>query len=163
MRRFPAMALVPALFLAVGFSAALRADDALKSGPQPGEMIPGPFHYFNATGVHAGKPHCLVCEYGLRPVVMVFSREIPDAGAAQALVTLLQKLDEAVGRHQQARLRSCVVFLSNDAANEDATREVGKKLEDVAKSADLKNVVGAVGGPSGPEGYHISKDAGVTV
>ena len=30
------------------------------------------------------------------------------------------------------------VIVSNDAANEDATREVGKKLEDVAKSADPK-------------------------
>lgn len=36
------------------------ADDALKSGPQPGKNIPGAFHPTNVTGAKAGKKHCLV-------------------------------------------------------------------------------------------------------
>lgn len=44
---------------AVAMSAAL-AGDALKSGPQPGTNIPGPFHPTNVTGAQAGKKHCLV-------------------------------------------------------------------------------------------------------
>ncbi len=36
------------------------ADNALKSGPQTGENIPGPFHPTNITGAKAGEKHCLV-------------------------------------------------------------------------------------------------------
>jgi hypothetical protein len=32
----------------------------LKSGPQPGDKIPGPFHPLNVTGSAAGKKQCLV-------------------------------------------------------------------------------------------------------
>jgi hypothetical protein len=32
----------------------------LKSGPQTGENIPGPFHPLNITGASAGKKNCLV-------------------------------------------------------------------------------------------------------
>jgi hypothetical protein len=44
---------------AMAMSIAL-GDDALKSGPQPGKNIPGPFHPTNITGAQAGKKHCLV-------------------------------------------------------------------------------------------------------
>jgi hypothetical protein len=36
------------------------AEDALKSGPQTGSNIPGPFHPLNVTGRAAGKKNCLV-------------------------------------------------------------------------------------------------------
>lgn len=36
------------------------AADALKSGPQAGERIPGPFHPLNVTGDDAGQKRCLV-------------------------------------------------------------------------------------------------------
>ncbi len=41
-------------------SAGVMAGDALKSGPQEGQNIPGPFHPTNITGAMAGKKHCLV-------------------------------------------------------------------------------------------------------
>jgi len=44
---------------AVAMSVAF-ADEALKSGPQTGENIPGAFHPTNVTGAQAGKKHCLV-------------------------------------------------------------------------------------------------------
>ena len=36
------------------------AGEGLKSGPQTGTSIPGPFHPTNLTGAQAGKKHCLV-------------------------------------------------------------------------------------------------------
>lgn len=38
----------------------ILAADALKSGPQTGTNIPGPFHPLNVTGSSAGKKNCLV-------------------------------------------------------------------------------------------------------
>jgi hypothetical protein len=40
--------------------AGAMADDALKSGPQVGTMVPGPFHPLNLTGAKAGQKNCLV-------------------------------------------------------------------------------------------------------
>src|SRR5437879_5242718 len=100
-----AVPIVFALLVALRLSAAVSgAAEELKSGPQPGESIPGPFHYFNVNGPHASHPHCLVCEFGLRPVVLIFLRESP--AAKPQLMNLLQRLDEAVGRYRNAELRA---------------------------------------------------------
>jgi hypothetical protein len=45
-----------ALLLLVG---SVRAED-VKSGPQPGQTIPGPFSPLNVTGEDAGQKRCLV-------------------------------------------------------------------------------------------------------
>ena len=47
------------LAIAVCISTALAAD-ALKSGPQVGEKIPGPFNVLNCNGSQAGKTNCQV-------------------------------------------------------------------------------------------------------
>src|SRR5262245_23504113 len=88
----------------------------LKSGPPPGtadkpSYVPAPFHPFNATGDRKGKYHCLVCRYGLRPVVVVFARQVPKAD--DPLAVLLQKLDAAVNEHQDVRLAAFAVFLTD--------------------------------------------------
>jgi hypothetical protein len=36
------------------------AEETLKSGPQVGKAIPGPFHPLNCTGSKAGEKFCLV-------------------------------------------------------------------------------------------------------
>lgn len=41
------------------FAGSLLAEE-LKSGPQTGTQIPGPFHPLNVTGPFAGKKQCLV-------------------------------------------------------------------------------------------------------
>jgi len=53
--------------IAVGTSVALVllvgsviAAETLKSGPQPGDMIPGPFNPLNVTGGNAGQKVCQV-------------------------------------------------------------------------------------------------------
>jgi hypothetical protein len=40
--------------------AGATAGEALKSGPQAGQKLAGPFHPLNATGAKAGQKHCLV-------------------------------------------------------------------------------------------------------
>jgi len=40
--------------------AGATAGEALKSGPQVGKSLPGPFHPLNVTGKQAGNKHCLV-------------------------------------------------------------------------------------------------------
>src|SRR5262245_47781782 len=91
--------------LLIAGSAVLAGQNA-KSGVQPGDVLPGPFHPYNVTGAHADRPHCLVCEYALRPVAMVFARELP--GADGPLTKLLQGLDAAVGK-SGGELRSFAV------------------------------------------------------
>ena len=46
-------------------SASLAAD--LRSGPQVGEDVPGPFHPLNVNGEDAGKKACLYCNGGRQP------------------------------------------------------------------------------------------------
>ncbi len=46
--------------VAVALVATSYAADDLKSGPQVGKNIPGPFHPLNVTGTAAGRKHCLV-------------------------------------------------------------------------------------------------------
>jgi hypothetical protein len=158
MRR--SLAIMLGLFLVVtARSTAYQADDKLKSGPQVGESIPAPFHYLNINGAYAGDPHCLVCEYGLRPVAAVFARSVPETG--KPLHNLLLKLDETVGKNQASEFRSFAVFLRQDYAAEETRQDLVKNLENVAK--DLKQVILCVGGAEGPEKYNINKDAEVTV
>ncbi len=38
----------------------LIAAEGLKSGPQPGQSLPGPFHPLNVTGSAKGQKACLV-------------------------------------------------------------------------------------------------------
>ena len=63
------LAPVAVVFLA---GAALAAD--LKSGPQVGEDVPGPFHPLNVNGEDAGKKACLYCKAGDSPVVAIFAQ-----------------------------------------------------------------------------------------
>lgn len=143
------------------FTSPLLAQPAgnIKSGPQPGSEVPGPFHALNLTGSHAGNPHCLVCEYGLRPVVAVFVRE--SALGSTAVKSLLPKLDEAVGKHPSTRLKGFVVVLSDDFGKEENRKTVANRLE--TELRDLKNLVAAVETSAGPEKYELNKDAEVTV
>jgi hypothetical protein len=137
----------------------VRAADELKSGPQPGEAIPGPFHYLNVNGPHAGNPHFLVCEFGLRPSVVVFTREIP--ADKSPVMDLIQKLDEAVDRQKNAELRAGVVILNDAFTKEQTRKEVVRRLESSLR--ELKHVLVAVDGAAGPEPYKLNPEAGVTV
>jgi hypothetical protein len=149
------------IILSVAVAATCSAADAVKSGPQPKASLPGPFHFLNINGEHAGNLHCLVCEYGLRPTVAVFARDTAEGN--KALASLLKKLDEAIGLHKNARLRGFAVILSEDFPKEEGAKDVVPRLEKLAADLELKNVIVTVNGPAGPENYKINKDAEVTV
>jgi hypothetical protein len=161
MLRF-ATTLFSLLLLLIAGANAIMGEDQLKSCPQPGEFIPGPFHFLNINGAHAGSPHCLVCEFGLKPVVAVFVREPPtDPDKSKSLLDLLTKLDDAVAAHQKAELCAFAVFLSKEYTDEATRKTLVKQLEDVATK--FKQLVISVGGPDGPEKYNLSAAADVTV
>src|SRR5262245_52497873 len=106
-----------ALVLSALFAGGLAGGEGVKSGPPPGKPLPGPFHPFNLNGEKGkGKYHCLVCEYGLDPVVVVFTRT--DSKDPQVL-SLLKRLDELVKKEQKnSYLHGFAVFLSKDASDQ---------------------------------------------
>jgi hypothetical protein len=57
MRKFHAIGASLALALLAG---GVLAAEGLKSGPQVGESLPGPFHPLNVTGSGAGQKVCQV-------------------------------------------------------------------------------------------------------
>jgi hypothetical protein len=149
----------------------------VKFGPPVGSLLPGSFQPFNLNGkIGKSRYHCLVCEYGLNPTVMVFAREHPE-GKDTAVGDLLQKLDQAVEQQQESYLHAFVVFLSPDArtsVTNPQPEEPGKLVSQAAawesllarlkpRADKLKNVVVATYPAEGPPGYQVAKDADVMV
>lgn len=137
--------------LVVALSGAAFAAE-LKSGPQTGEKLPGPFHPLNVNGSGAGKKECLYCRHGDAPVAMVFARTA-DCPCAEMLI---KKLEELTAANSKAEMGSFVVFLSDDDKLADT-------LKTMADKAGLKNVTIAVDNPAGPDKYNVAKDADITV
>ena len=143
-------------YLAVGLSLTLLAGavvaaGTIKSGPQVGEELAGPFHPLNINGAKAGEKNCLYCENGNNPVIMIFARE-PN----ETVTKLIQKVDEVTAKNKDARMGSFVVFCSSDKGLE-------KELTTLAKKLDLKKCVLAIDNPAGPDKYEVARDADVTV
>src|SRR5947209_17773639 len=92
---------VLALGLVVGAGAAA---ENMKSGPQVGDKVPGPFHPMNVTGADAGQKVCLYCKNGTNPVAMVFARDCSDA-----LASLIKKIDAATEANKEQKMGSFVV------------------------------------------------------
>jgi phage/plasmid primase-like uncharacterized protein len=140
-----------AVAVVVTLGGAVFAAD-LKSGPQAGEKVPGPFHPLNINGESAGKKACLYCKAGDSPVVAIFARNSDDA----TLQKLIAAVETATDKNAKAELNSFVVFCS------DSDKLEGK-LKELVEKAKLKNVVLSIESAEGPEKYNISKDADVTV
>ena len=144
------LAAAVAVALLAGRTLAEKKADSVKSGPQAGEKLAGPFHPLNINGESAGKKHCLYCENGNKPVAMVFAREV-----TPALTSLIKKIDTINGENKE-RMGSFVVFLGEKEGLEE-------KLKKMAEEAGLKHTVLSIDNPAGPEGYKVAKDADVTV
>jgi hypothetical protein len=125
--------------------------ESIKSGPQAGEELAGPFHPLNVNGEQAGKKNCLYCANGNAPVAMIFARE-----CTPALKTLIKKIDAATVKNDGCKMGSFVVFCSDADGLE-------KKLKDLADEAKLKKTILSIDNPAGPKGYNVNKDADVTV
>src|SRR5438132_813609 len=105
-------AFIPTLWLCDYVAAAGNGD--LKSGPQAGDNLPGPF---NAVVAHSGDPNFVgkrmdfTERYGQDPAVLVFAREM-----SKPLASLVKKLDAELAKRKSAKLRAIVVMLSDDDA-----------------------------------------------
>lgn len=147
MKRF---ALVCGALAALSFSVALAEE--LKSGLAVGDS-PGAFNVNDVTGPSKGKSLCYRCQYGNRPVVAVFARDVNDD-----LAKVIKDVDAVVEKNKAKDMKAFVVVLADDA------EKVAPQLEALAKKAGIKNVpLTTFDGASGPEDYKISKDADVTV
>jgi hypothetical protein len=135
----------------IALATAATAADPVKSGPQLGEKVPGPFRPLNVTGPNAGEKVCQYCNNGANPVVMVFVRE-----TTPAVLGLVKKIDTATTAHGAAHMGSFVVFLS-DAAEAPAT------IKAFADWESVRSTILCTHAPAGPPSYHIAADAAVTV
>ena len=126
----------------------------VKSGPQVGQNV-GAFHPFNVFNAESselcGKENCIVCQYGSKPVALVFARS-----TSKSVAELVKKLDATVAKAGQEKMGAAVIFLSSEDNIKDS-------VSNMQKDAGVKNVSLAVDGPKGPEAYKVSKDADVTV
>ena len=124
----------------------------ITSGPQVGSELPGPFMPLNVSGNSAGEKHCLYCENGSSPVVMIFARN-PECPQTQKLI---KQVDEKVAKNGDCDLRSFVVFCTDDSKAESQVKEI-------AKDKGIQKVVMSIDSPTGPSKYKFAKDADVTV
>ncbi len=124
----------------------------VESGLDPGSFV-GAFNVRDITGPSKGKSLCYRCQYGGRPVVSIFARDVNDE-----LVDLIKKVDKKVGENKDKQLKAFVVLLTDDPD------QAASKLEKVASTAKVKNVPLTVfDGQTGPPSYKITKDADVNV
>jgi hypothetical protein len=139
---------VVAAMLMASAGSALAED--IKSGPQPGSRVPGPFRPLHVTGPDAGKRVCLYCKYGPRPVAMIFTREV-----SPAVATLLARVNALTVEREEARLASFAVVLG----------DTGKLVEPLKQFASRNNIRATVltVDEAPPESYAIAPDAAVTV
>lgn len=148
----PSVLLLPCL-LCWG-SAAAAGEGRLKSGPQVGNELRGPFNPVNVTNADlpgkAGTRNDYTEQYGADPIVLIFAREL-----SGPLATLVRRLDSAVARNRAARLRAVVVVLSEDEGLEEKLQALGRK-------EGINNVSLAFMEPAGPKHYKLSDAADVT-
>jgi hypothetical protein len=126
----------------------------LKSGPQAGDKVPGPFHPLNVNGEDAGKTACLYCSAGDSPTVAIFARTGDDAMTHK----LIKAIDAETVKNAKAEMCSFAVFSGNQAKLEP-------QLKEAAKKGDLKKLILAIelNDDPIPEKYNLNKDADVTV
>jgi hypothetical protein len=143
--------LFAAAVVAVLCGAAAAAD--LKSGPQAGEKVGGPFHPLNINGEDAGRKACLYCKNQDLPVAVVFARTADDP----VLQKLIAALDEATVKNEKAEMGSFVVYLSVDEG-------LPAKLKEQADKARYQKIILSVEeSVEGPAKYKIAREADVTV
>jgi hypothetical protein len=148
MKKFAGIAAACLLVVAgVAFAA-----DKLESGLPVGESVPA-FNVRDITGPNEGKTLCYRCQYGARPVVTVFTRELSDS-----VKDLVKKIDSQVGENKDKKMAAFVVVLTEDP---DAVEPKLKALQKEAKIANTPLTI--IEGAGGPPEYKLAKDAEVTV
>jgi hypothetical protein len=125
---------------------------AAGAGLNVGEPVSA-FYVKDVTGPAAGNKLCYRCRFGDRPVVTIFTRDVNDS-----VTSLIKKVDDVVGKHQDQDMKAFVVLLSDEP---DAKESLLKK---VAADAQVANTpLTTFDGSAGPTPYKLSHDADVTV
>ena len=123
----------------------------------------------------AGKMHCLVCEYGLSPVVAVFVRA-DLKGDTAGLVNLLKGVDTLTPKYRADKLAAFAMFLKLDGGTKVVTvkRADGTEAKVVTdleypddedratKAEEVKALAGKVGTINVPFGLAPTKSAAIT-
>ena len=122
----------------------------LKSGPQVGSSLPGPFEPLNLNGPDAGDESCLFCKFGNVPVVMVFATR-----PSEKLHKLMGELEKAASA-AKIEVGACLVVTDPSAGTQ-------KALKTFADDAKLKATIVSVIDAAKVKDYELSKDAEVTV
>jgi len=82
---------------------------------------------------------------------VIFAREI-----SKPVTSLVKKIEAATVKNSSANMASFAVFLSDEEG-------LDKKLKEWADKEKIKKTALTIDNPAGPSGYHIAKDADVTV
>lgn len=178
------------IFLSLVLISPMRMRSAeIKSGPlAPDKNVPGSFHPFNVTVreippdeledmdrdlrekdkekyTPKNKFHCLVSEYDLDPVVLLFANG-GALDASEGFQELLKDLDAAIIKNRGRRLRAFVVFLLDkevDIVKDDDKREErAKEIRTLAEKLGLKRVVLTVTSSKYLPKYELDKDKALT-
>ena len=147
-----ALTLALGLMLVCSVAYAAEKEKEVKSGLQVGERPPA-YQVLDATGPSEGKKLCYRCQYGPKPVVNIFTRELNDSAAR-----LIKEIDGTVEKNADKKMCAFVVLLT-DTPDEDTG-----KLKEFAKKHGIKNTpLTYFDGAAGPPNYKIAKEAAVTV
>jgi hypothetical protein len=139
---------VAALLLVGGLAIAAE----VSSGLPKGEFVPA-FTVTDITGPSKGKDLCYRCQYGSRPVVSIFTKEL-----TPAVAKLTKAVDETVAKNKDAKMAAFVVLLS------DEPTKAAPALEEAAAKQQIKHVpLTTFESAKGPGGYKLNADADVTV
>jgi hypothetical protein len=148
--------------LPIGLGAA--EEPAPKSGLEVGNDLPGPFHPFNVTGKEAGNFHCVLCDNGLDPLVLVFVR---NSEFGDKLQEFLKTLEAAVAKDPKAHISVAAIFLFDDLKNvvtDDVNRKkYAEKIEALKAPNKLEHIVLGLDSADGPKGYGLKPDMKATV
>ena len=83
-----------------------------------------------------GKMHCLVCEYGLSPVVAVFVRaDLKGAAAAGGLTKLIKGTDALIPKYRADKLTAFAAFLKLDGGSKVVTVKAADGSDDKVEAA----------------------------
>ncbi len=146
------------LVLAIGLASATVVAAELKSGLQPGDLVPA-FDVEKCGGAvndgkEVGDNFCYRCMLGNKPVVMVFSRK-----ADKSLASLVKELDKTVAKNADQKLSSFVNLIGPNQSELKATAKefaAANQIENVALVVPQDN-------ENGPAEFKISPVAETTV
>ena len=146
------------LALAIALASAAVVAAELKSGLQPGDLVPA-FDVEKCGGAvndgkEVGDNFCYRCMLGNKPVVMVFSRK-----ADKSLASLVKELDKTVAKNADQKLSSFVNLIGPNAS------ELKSTAKEFAAANQVENVALVVpqDNENGPAEFKISPTAETTV